>query len=150
MADTLVFGAGWIGTQITPRLPDAVLVRADIADEQAVNAALDEHTPARVVNCAGKTGHPNVDACEDAPEATYRSNVAGPILLAGACKARNMHFTHIGSGCIYTGSNGGAGFSEDDAPNFSASLYSPHQGVERSRAQGPRRTATAYPHAAVR
>ncbi len=42
MADTLVFGAGWIGTQITPRLQGAVLVPADIADETAVAAALVE------------------------------------------------------------------------------------------------------------
>lgn len=121
---TLVFGAGWIGTQLVARLDGAVLTTADIADEAAVRAALQDHRPARVVNCAGKTGTPNVDACEAEPDATYRSNVAGPILLAALCRARGIHMTHFGSGCIYSGDNGGRGFAEDDPPNYTGSLYS--------------------------
>ena len=120
---TLIFGPGWLGSQFHERVPDSVLTRADIADEAQVHAALDEAKPARVVNCAGKTGTPNVDACERDPAGTYRSNVAGPIVLAGACQARGIHFTHLGSGCIYRGDNGGPGFSEGDAPNFFGNLY---------------------------
>lgn len=122
MSDILFFGAGWIGTQFSARL-EATLVPTDIADGPAVAAALDAHRPTRVVNCAGKTGQPNVDACETDAAATYRSNVAGAILLASACKERGIHFTHVGSGCIYEGDNGGAGFSEEDPPNFMGSLY---------------------------
>ncbi|MDJ0976491.1 MAG: sugar nucleotide-binding protein [Planctomycetota bacterium] len=121
---TLVFGAGWIGTQLVDRLPGAVLTTADIADEPAVRAAIEAHRPARVVNCAGKTGNPNVDSCEAEPDATYRSNVAGPVLLAALCMKHGIHMTHFGSGCIYSGDNDGRGFSEDDAPNYTGSLYS--------------------------
>ncbi len=127
MADApplLVFGAGWLGRGLVARWPGAVLARADIADAAAVARALDEHRPRRVVNAAGRTGHPNVDALEDDPAGTWRSNVAGPILLAAACRERGIHFTHLGSGCLYQGDNAGRGFAEDDPPNYAGSLYS--------------------------
>jgi dTDP-4-dehydrorhamnose reductase len=120
---SLVFGAGWLGTQLAERLPGAVLTRVDIADEAGVARELDRVRPDRVVNAAGKTGKPNVDALESEPEATYRSNVAGPILLASLCRKRGVHFTHLGSGCVYSGDNEGRGFSEEDPPNFAGSLY---------------------------
>src|SRR5262249_59338439 len=31
---------------------------------------------------------------------------------------------HLSSGCIYSGDNGGRGYGEEDAPNFSGSFYS--------------------------
>ena len=120
---TLVFGAGWLGTQWAARHAAAVLTSTDIADEEAVANELDTFKPVRVVNAAGKTGHPNIDALEDHPASTYRSNVIGPLVLAAACRQRDLHMTHIGSGCIYTGDNGGAGFAETDPPNFRGSLY---------------------------
>jgi dTDP-4-dehydrorhamnose reductase len=120
---TLVFGAGWLGTQFAERLPGAALSRVDIADATSVAAELDRHRPARVLNCAGKTGRPNVDALEREPASTRRSNVEGPLVLARTCRERDLHFAHLGSGCVYTGDNGGAGFAEDDPPNFAGSLY---------------------------
>ena len=121
---TLIFGAGWLGTQLAERLPGAVLSRVDIADAAAVAAELDRMDPARAVNCAGKTGRPNVDSLERERESTWRSNVTGPVVLATACRERGMHFTHLGSGCVYSGDNDGRGFAEDDRPNFDGSLYS--------------------------
>ena len=120
---TLVFGPGWMGHQFAERITGAVLVETDIADAAGVAQALDTHAPARVINCAGRTGRPNVDSLEQEPARTLRSNVAGPILLAGACLDRGIHMTHLGSGCIYSGDNGGRGWREDDAPNFDGSLY---------------------------
>jgi nucleoside-diphosphate-sugar epimerase len=35
-----------------------------------------------------------------------------------------VHLTHLSSGCIYAGDNGGRGFTEEDAPNFFGSFYS--------------------------
>jgi dTDP-4-dehydrorhamnose reductase len=121
---TLIFGAGWMGAQFARRIEGARLVSVDIADEQAVQDALDAHKPERVLNCAGRTGRPNVDSLEAEPARTYRSNVAGAILLAGACAERGLHFTHLGSGCVYSGDKDGAGFREEDPPNFHGSLYS--------------------------
>jgi len=121
--ETLVFGAGWLGRQFVQHIPGARLTATDIANEEAVAAELDRAQPVRVINAAGATGAPNIDALETKPERTYRSNVVGPIVLASACRARGVHLTHLGSGCIYEGDNGGAGFGEDDAPNFRGSLY---------------------------
>lgn len=120
---TLIFGPGWMGTQFAQRIESAHLLQTDIADEAAVREVLDQHAPQRVVNCAGRTGRPNVDALEAEPARTYRSNVVGAIVLASACLERGIHFTHLGSGCIYAGDNGGAGFSEEDPSNFAGSLY---------------------------
>ncbi len=124
----LVFGAGWLGTWWAERL-GATLSHTDIADAEAVAGELDRVEPRYVINAAGATGSPNVDALEGHPERVYRSNVAGPIVLASACRARGIHMTHLGSGCIYTGDNGGAGFGEEDAPNFAGSLYARSKAV---------------------
>ncbi len=129
-APHLIFGAGWLGHGFQQRIPDSVLAPADITDRAAVAQALDLHQPAFVINCAGKTGYPNIDACEANPGPTYASNVAGPILLAHACSERGIHLTHLSSGCIYEGDNGGKGFAEEDPPNYAGSLYS------RSKAAG--------------
>jgi 3,5-epimerase/4-reductase len=120
---TLVFGAGWIGRELAARIQGGVLSRADVADPRAVEAELDRVRPVRVVNAAGKNGVPNVDACEREPEATYRSNVVGPIVLSGACLRRDLHLTHLSSGCLYEGDAGGRGWTEDDPPSFAGSVY---------------------------
>jgi len=120
--ETLIFGAGWLGTQWAERL-GATLTTTDIADAEAVGMQLDAVRPARVINAAGATGSPNVDALETQPARTYRSNVIGPLVLASACRERGIPMTHLGSGCIYEGDNGGPGFTEEDAANFSGSLY---------------------------
>ncbi len=121
----LVFGNGYVGNKFKARLGErAVISHADIADATAVRAALDHHKPNTVINCAGKTGKPNVDWCEDHKEETYRSNVLGPKILAEECQKRAIHLTHIGSGCVYAGDNGGKGYTEEDPPNYDGSYYS--------------------------
>ncbi len=85
---------------------------------------LDDLKPEIVINCAGKTGRPNVDWCEDHKEETLRANVTGAIILMEECLSRGIYLVHMSSGCIYTGDNGGKGFSEEDPPNFFGSFYS--------------------------
>lgn len=122
---TLIFGsAGFIGGQLCEAIPTAIGSTADIADPVAVAEELDRHEPEVVVNCAGRTGRPNVDWCETHRAETLRSNVTGPLVLLDACLARDVYLVHISSGCLYQGDNGGAGFSEDDPPNFDGSFYS--------------------------
>lgn len=120
----LIFGNGYIGNRFKDRLPDAVITTADITDPAAVRAALTVHRPDVVINCAGKTGRPNVDWCEDHKPETFASNVIGPRVLARECLDRGVFFAHMGSGCVYEGDNNGKGFTEDDPPNFFGSFYS--------------------------
>lgn len=120
----LIFGAnGFMGTALRSVFPQAVTPRVDIADRQQVASALDEYRPAVVINAAGRSGHPNVDWCETHREETIRSNVTGPLTLLELCAARHIYWVHIGTGCVYEGSNEGNGFAESDPPNFSGSFY---------------------------
>tara|TARA_Y100000114_G_C11751932_1_gene324787 strand:+ start:945 stop:1814 length:870 start_codon:yes stop_codon:yes gene_type:complete len=73
-----------------------------------------------LINCAGYTGKPNVDACEDNKDECYKGNVELAKTVATACSITNATLLHISSGCIYTGDNNGAGFTEEDEPNFHA------------------------------
>lgn len=118
MARIVVFGAGYIGEKVAAFLPDAVLSLARIDDAAQVRAALEEHAPDVVVNCAGKTGTPNVDWCETHIPETMRANVVGPLVLAAACAARGVFLVHLGSGCIfYDASPDPAGWREEDFAN---------------------------------
>jgi dTDP-4-dehydrorhamnose reductase len=118
---TLIMGAGFLGQRLAASLPGTLLVRTDITDRAAVDAVLREHAADAVINCAGKTGRPNVDWCETHQEETYRANVLGPLVLAEACRKQGAYLLHLGSGCIFYGpSPDPAGWNEDDAANPSA------------------------------
>lgn len=120
----LLFGPrGYIGMHFRKRFPDAICSNVDIADPAAVAEELEYVRPDVVLNCVGKAGTPNVDWCEDHKEETFHSNVTGPIVLMEECRQRRIYWVHIGSGCIFSGDNGGRGFREEDAPNFQGSFY---------------------------
>jgi dTDP-4-dehydrorhamnose reductase len=99
-----------------------------------------------VINAAGFTGRPNVDACETARTETLQGNTLLPLTIGEACLAAGIPWGHLSSGCIYTGAyiteHGHTrleeqlslphvrslaetspecfrGFSETDEPNFS-------------------------------
>src|SRR5450631_4822629 len=59
--------------------------------------------PAFVVNAAGYTGKPNVDACELDKAGTLVGNTLLPQTIAHACAAANIPWGHVSSGCIYSG-----------------------------------------------
>ncbi len=102
--------------------------------------------PAFVINAAGYTGKPNVDACELHKADTLQGNTLFPQTVAQACAAAGIPWGHVSSGCIYSGAKiveGGKfrtekdftkpelralvekspqsihGFIETDVPNFS-------------------------------
>jgi dTDP-4-dehydrorhamnose reductase len=102
--------------------------------------------PEFLINTAGYTGKPNVDACEIARAETLRGNTLLPQTVAQACEVTKTPWAHVSSGCIYTGAKivQGAevrvapdlttpesrslverqdesvrGFTEEDEPNFS-------------------------------
>jgi dTDP-4-dehydrorhamnose reductase len=82
--------------------------------------ALREARPSFLVNCAGYTGKPNVDACELHKTECLLGNAVLPGVLREACEATGTPWGHVSSGCIFTGRRAdGAGFRETDPPNFS-------------------------------
>ena len=73
-----------MGQHFLKLFPDAQTPNVDIATKHEIALSLDEQ-PDIVINCAGKTGHPNVDWCEDHKMETLRSNVTGPLVLLEEC-----------------------------------------------------------------
>jgi dTDP-4-dehydrorhamnose reductase len=59
--------------------------------------------PTFLINCAGFTGKPNVDACETQRADTLLGNFALPGTIANACEAAGVPWGHVSSGCIYAG-----------------------------------------------
>ena len=73
-----------------------------------------------VINAAGYTGKPNVDACELAKEDTIHGNIVWPQILTDWCMLNDIQLGHVSSGCIYSGRRvDGEPFTEEDVPNFS-------------------------------
>lgn len=73
-----------------------------------------------VINAAGYTGKPNVDACELDKESTIHGNIVWPQILTDWCTLNDIQLGHVSSGCIYSGrKSNGEPFTEEDQPNFS-------------------------------
>lgn len=122
----LIFGKGYVAHQFLDFYGPEVVTISDLRldDTSAVKAEVQAYKPDVVINCAGKTGRPNVDWCEDHKVETLSSNVTAPLILARACDELGVYMVHVGSGCVYEGYNEGEGFSEMDEPNFDGSFYS--------------------------
>ncbi|KAI5474706.1 hypothetical protein MNV49_002574 [Pseudohyphozyma bogoriensis] len=130
----LVVGSkGWIGGMLANELEKAganvtrSLTRFE--DRAAVLSEIEKVKPTHVLNCAGVTGRPNVDWCEDNKQATIRSNVIGTLNLIDICYLNNIHLTNFATGCIYQYDDAhpmgsGKGFTEEDPANFDGSYYS--------------------------
>lgn len=107
----LLLGAtGYVGQAFAAELnrrgvPFRVLSRreVDYTRFEPLLALLREVKPEFLVNCAGYTGKPNVDACENAKADTLLGNALLPQTLAHACAAAGIPWGHVSSGCIYTG-----------------------------------------------
>jgi dTDP-4-dehydrorhamnose reductase len=122
----LLGGSGYVGAAY-----QALLARKGIAFRNLRRAELDYTQPALLtaalrrdrpeflINAAGYTGKPNVDACELHKGECLMGNAVLPGLVAQACADAGVPWGHVSSGCIFTGARpDGTGFTEADAPNF--------------------------------
>lgn len=151
---TLLLGAsGYIGQAFAQEfrrrnIPFISLSRRDIdySDFGILLELLEKQRPEFLVNAAGYTGQPNVDACEIARAETLAGNALLPATIAHACRAAGIPWGHVSSGCIFAGAKvrdksgwrvekdtssaefktlaeedpeAIAGFNETDEPNFS-------------------------------
>ena len=149
----LLGGTGYIGEafarELKRRGQDHVSLtrkNVDYTKFEVLLGFLREHKPEFVLNAAGYTGKPNVDACELHKADTLQGNTLFPQTVAQACAVAGVPWGHVSSGCIYAGAKiaeGGAvrvekdmtrpslrallennpsaihGFTETDPPNFS-------------------------------
>jgi dTDP-4-dehydrorhamnose reductase len=123
----LVVGRGWTGNKMYSALVDRGHNVKICSHTDAIDVISTADTPQYdwVVNCAGVTGFPNVDACELYKNETMEGNTIFPIKLSGVCKQKNIRFAHFSSGCIYHGTID----SVDAEPNFYGSTYSITKGI---------------------
>ena len=140
----LVYGTkGWIGGQFTQVL-EANNVTYTCGDARADNAvALDAElskvNPTHVISFIGRTHgtigdkkYTTIDYLEQEGKLTdnVRDNLFSPVALAIACEKRNIHYTYLGTGCIFKFDEEHPfgkeenGFAENDLPNFFGSSYS--------------------------
>lgn len=168
----LIFGGnGWIGTQFRDVCDRAKLGGSDIEYKisqirkvslEAQGEIIEEVTaymPTHVVSFLGRTHgsigsktYSTIDYLEQEGKLSenMRDNLVAPLLLAYICKYANVHYTYLGTGCIfhykdedvqkmlgYDNREDPAGseietcykFKETDAPNFFGSSYSIVKGL---------------------
>ena len=120
----LVVGRGWTGKKVFAELQSRNIDSTLVSSTESF-AAVNNGGYQWVINCAGVTGNPNVDACENNPIDTLAGNINFPILLHREASKQGAKFMHWSSGCIYQGDID----SVDTAPNFFGSIYSISKGV---------------------
>jgi 3,5-epimerase/4-reductase len=139
----LVYGAnGWIGGQFCDLIcGEATVVKgqARVDDYDALRAEVLNACPDFVISFIGRTHgtigskhYPTIDYLEQPGKLTenVRDNLFGPLQLALLCMELDIHFTYLGTGCIFNyamdeeGNVTSAPIKDDAAPNFFGSSYS--------------------------
>src|SRR5260221_3678740 len=85
----------------------------DIADRDAVFAAVERERPDMIVNAAAYTA---VDRAETEPEAAWAGNCTGPANLAAACRKAAIPLIHLSTDYVFDGTKPGP-YREDDPVN---------------------------------
>jgi dTDP-4-dehydrorhamnose reductase len=122
----LLGGSGYVGSAYQALLQRKGLAfrnirRAefDYTNRAALTDLLKREKPTFLINAAGYTGKPNVDACELHKAECLMGNAVLPGTVASACADAGVPWGHVSSGCIYSGARpDGTGFTETDTPNF--------------------------------
>lgn len=123
----LLGGSGYVGlayqrlfSRRELEFRNVVRKEVDYTEVGPLTHLLEQTQPEFVINAAGYTGKPNVDACETDRTNCVFGNAVLPGVIREACARTDTPWGHVSSGCIYTGERpGGGGFREEDAPNFS-------------------------------
>lgn len=130
----LVYGSqGWIGQQVIEELKNQNvefvegICRAETADDLELEIKL--INPTHVMSFIGRThgpGYTTIDYLEQPGKVkeNVRDNLYSPITLALLTKKYNIHYTYLGTGCIFEYEDDKISFDETDVPNFFGSGYS--------------------------
>lgn len=122
----LLGGTGYVGSAIRSELERRDIYHGcvsrqecDYFDVDSLCAVFEREQPSFLINAAGYTGKPNVDACEENKLDCLRLNAVLPGVVRDACERFSLPWGHVSSGCIYTGQRADdGGFNEEDPPNF--------------------------------
>jgi len=124
---TLLGANGYVGQTMTNTLEHHQIsfrtisrVDLDYYDAKRLRNFLASIQSKFLINCAGFTGKPNVDACESAKYESLQGNAELPGLIREVCEDLKIPWGQISSGCIYSGRRDDRkGWTEEDEPNFS-------------------------------
>lgn len=140
----LVYGLnGWIGKQFETILKNGNVKykggKARVDNESQLRLEIQTTKPTHIISFIGRTHgvindktYSTIDYLEQKGKLVenIRDNLYGPLLLCNICKSCNIHFTYLGTGCIFKFNNDHPfgkqknGFTEDSLPNFFGSSYS--------------------------
>ena len=146
----LVYGhKGWIGSMFIDIFKEKGLnyyttnTRCDNYND-LIND-LNEIKPTHVISFIGRTHgeidgkiYSTIDYLEEPGKLkeNINDNLFSPLQLALLCNERNIHYTYLGTGCIFSYRDGlisdKNGFKESDLPNFFGSQYSTVKGFTDS------------------
>jgi dTDP-4-dehydrorhamnose reductase len=136
----LVLGSGGqLGSELAGLLPDAIaLTRADLSvtDSAAVEAAVREHSPGVVFNCAAYNA---VDQAESEPDHAYAVNAAGATNIAAACARHGAFLVHFSTNFVFDGAL--------DRPYLESDSPAPLGVYAKSKLAGEAGVLAAYPAA---
>lgn len=130
----LLYGAkGWIAGYFIPVLESkghhVIPARARADDAEAVAKELSETQPTHVLSMIGCTHGDGINTIDylEMPgklQKNLQDNLYAPVILAMECHKMDVHFTYLGTGCIFNASAGERAYREDDVPDFFGSSYS--------------------------
>jgi nucleoside-diphosphate-sugar epimerase len=145
----LVFGhKGWIGSMVTKLLEKQnihfVCAKSRAENKKAVEEEILLVKPTHVMSFIGRTHgttddgtkYTTIDYLEQKGKIkeNVRDNLFSPLVLGLLCKKHNIHFTYLGTGCIFKYDENHpfgdetTGFTEESLPNFFDSSYSTVKG----------------------
>jgi dTDP-4-dehydrorhamnose reductase len=127
----LIYGAnGWIGGQvcdILEKMGETIIKAKSRCDSETdVEKEIVEIKPDRIISLLGRTSGPgcsSIDYLEQKGKIldNVRDNLYSPMVLAILSKKYQIHYTYLGTGCIFDGYDG---YDEESKPDFFGSGYS--------------------------
>jgi len=144
----LIIGAnGWIGNQFQEILNKYEDIQYNISKSRADNyddlqKEINDIKPTHIISFIGRTHgtingkeYTTIDYLEEKGKLkdNIRDNLYAPLIILELCKKYNIHYTYMGTGCIFQydeehikglSGNPNIGFLENDEANFFGSSYS--------------------------
>lgn len=140
----LIYGSrGWIGQQFVQLLNehsvDYVCGNSRVDNDHELLLEIESIQPTHIVSFIGRTHgkigdkiYTTIDYLEEPGKLVenIRDNLYSPLLLCEICRKKAIHFTYLGTGCIFKFDDEHPfgieenGFTENSLPNFFGSSYS--------------------------
>lgn len=140
----LLYGSkGWIGQQVLSELDkqniDYVEGTMRAVNQDELLTEILNIKPTHIISFIGRThgnindkNYTTIDYLQDSSKLieNVRDNLYSPLVLAILCEKYSIHFTYLGTGCLFEYDdlhpygNAETGFKDNDVPNFFGSNYS--------------------------